>query len=139
MATRAAVIMNDSKGMRGVYSHWDGYLSGLGVKLKNFFNTRDKVEQLIDGGDIAEIDDFGGVRYFEAGNPLFTGTTWQEVAKQIPHNGHIYVSIDGVWHYAESTKYWLQELDAALEPESVTTIDDVHDWISGKTGGGRND
>ena len=65
MATRAAVMMNDSEGMVGVYSHWDGYLSGLGVKLKNFFNTRDKVETLIEGGDIAEIDNDGNVRYFE--------------------------------------------------------------------------
>ena len=146
MATRAAVIMNDSKGMRGVYSHWDGYLSGLGVKLKNFFNTRDKVERLIDGGDIAEIDDFGGVRYFEAGNPLFTGKTWQEVAKEIPHNGHIYVNINGIWYYAESTKTKLFELDSKLDEDDCvfldtasTTIDDVHDWISGKVGGGRDD
>ena len=146
MATRAAVIMNDSKGMRGVYSHWDGYLSGLGVKLKNFFNTRDKVESLIDGGDIAEIDDFGGVRYFEAGNPLFKGTTWQEVAKQIPHNGHIYVNINGIWYWAESTKTKLYELDSKLDEDDCvfldtasTTIDDVHDWISGKVGGGRDD
>ena len=146
MATRAAVIMNDSVGMRGVYSHWDGYLAGLGAKLKNFFNTRDKVETLIDGGDIAEIDDFGGVRYFEAGNPLFTGTTWQEVAKQIPHNGHIYVNINGIWYWAESTKTKLYELDSKLEEDDCvfldtgsTTIDDVHDWISGKVGGGRDD
>ena len=146
MATRAAVIMNDSVGMRGVYSHWDGYLAGLGAKLKNFFNTRDKVETLIDGGDIAEIDDFGGVRYFEAGNPLYKGETWQEVAKQIPHNGHIYVNINGIWYWAESTKTKLYELDSKLEEDDCvfldtgsTTIDDVHDWISGKVGGGRDD
>ncbi len=151
MATRAAVIYKGSDGMRGVYSHWDGYLSGLGPKLKNHFNTRDKVERLIEGGDIAEIDDDGNVRYFNAS--IYKGETWQEVASQIPHNGHIYVSIDGIWHYAESTKQWLQELDAALDPESVKTIskfgyefgndgveiDDVHDWISGKVGGGRDD
>ena len=126
MATRAAVILKESNGMRGVYSHWDGYLSGLGVKLKNHFNTRDKVERLIAGGDIAEVDDNGDVRYFEAGNPPFTGTTWQEVAKQIPHNGHIYVSIDGAWHYAESEKHWLQELDEALEPTSrMCTIQEL--------------
>ena len=151
MATRAAVIMNDSKGMRGVYSHWDGYLSGLGVKLKNFFNTRDKVERLIDGGDIAEIDDFGGVRYFENDmtlrmNQPRKAKTWQELAKLIPHNGHIYVNINGVWHWAESTKTKLYELDSKLEEDDCvfldtasTTIDDVHDWISGAVGGGRDD
>ena len=114
MATRAAVIFKSNNGMRGVYSHWDGYLSGLGAKLKNHFNTRDKVERLIEGGDIAEIDDDGNVRYFEAGNPVYLGETWQEVAKEIPHNGHIYVNINGIWYWAESTKTKLFELDTVL-------------------------
>ena len=151
MATRAAVMMNDSEGMVGVYSHWDGYLAGLGAKLRNFFNTRDKVERLIDGGDIAEIDDFGGVRYFENDmtlrmNQPRKAKTWQELAKLIPHNGHIYVNINGIWYYAESTKTKLYELDSKLDEDDCiyldtasTTVDDVHDWISGKVGGGRDD
>ena len=119
MATRAAVIMNDSEGMRGTYSHWDGYLSGLGAKLKNHFNTRDKVERLIEGGDIAEIDNDGNVRYFENDTILRVNQprkakTWQEVANHISHNDHIYVNINGIWFYAQSTKDKLIELDTAL-------------------------
>ena len=122
MATRAAVIYKSNNGMRGVYSHWDGYRSGLGVKLKNHFNTRDKVERLIAGGDIAEVDDEGNVRYFNEGGPLdtpFAGSSWQEVAGMIGHNNHIYVSIDGIWHYAQSSKDELMTLDAALERDEM--------------------
>ena len=119
MATRAAIIMNDNEGMRGAYSHWDGYLSGLGAKLKNHFNTRDKVERLSDGGDIGEIDNDGNVRYFENDtilrmNQPRKANTWQEVANHISHNGHIYVNINGIWFYAQSTKEKLMELDTAL-------------------------
>ena len=151
MATRAAVIYNSNEGMVGAYSHWDGYLSGLGVKLMKYFNSHEKAKELVDGGDIAEIDDFGGVRYFENDmtlrmNQPRKAKTWQELAKLIPHNGNIYVNINGVWHWAESTKTKLYELDSKLEEDDCvfldtasTTIDDVHDWISGAVGGGRDD
>ena len=147
MATRAAIICNTNEGMRGAYSHWDGYLSGLGVKLKKHFNSQEKAVRLISEGDIAEIDDEGDVRYFKD-TPWtpFAGNTWQEVATMIPHNGNIYVMINGVWHWAESTKTKLYELDSKLEEDDCvfldtasTTVDDVHDWISGAVGGGRDD
>ena len=116
-----------------------------------YFNSHEKAKELVDGGDIAEIDDFGGVRYFENDitlrmNQPRKANTWQELAKLIPHNGNIYVNINGVWHWAESTKTKLYELDSKLEEDDCvfldtasTTIDDVHDWISGAVGGGRDD
>jgi hypothetical protein len=36
-----------------VYHHWDGYPQWLGVTLNKKFNTREKVAELIDGGDIS--------------------------------------------------------------------------------------
>mgnify|MGYP001329427524 CR=1 FL=1 len=39
-----------------VYHHWDGYPQWLGVTLNEKFNTKDKVAELLDGGDISCCD-----------------------------------------------------------------------------------
>ncbi len=39
-----------------VYHHWDGYPQWLGVTLNAKFNTREKVAELLDGGDISCCD-----------------------------------------------------------------------------------
>ena len=36
-----------------MYHHWDGYPEWLGRILKTHYNTRDKVAELIDGGDMS--------------------------------------------------------------------------------------
>ena len=36
-----------------VYHHWDGYPQWLGVTLNQQYNTREKVAELIDGGDMS--------------------------------------------------------------------------------------
>ena len=36
-----------------VYHHWDGYPEWLGVTLKQQYNTREKIEELIDGGNMS--------------------------------------------------------------------------------------
>ena len=57
MATRSRIgiqLADDS--ILSVYHHWDGYPQWLGVTLKAKFNTREKVAELIDGGDISCCD-----------------------------------------------------------------------------------
>lgn len=54
MATRARIgIQNDDGTIRSVYHHWDGYPEWLGKALRQHFNTVDKVNTLIDGGDMS--------------------------------------------------------------------------------------
>jgi hypothetical protein len=36
-----------------VYHHWDGYPEWLGRILKTHYNTKEKVAELIDGGDMS--------------------------------------------------------------------------------------
>ena len=123
MATRAAIICNTNEGMRGAYSHWDGYLSGLGVKLRDHFNSYDKAVRLISEGDIAEIDDEGDVRYFKD-TPWtpFAGNTWREVATMIPHNNNIYVMKDGEWYWTDSNKGELEPLNDAIFGATFLTV-----------------
>ena len=57
MATRSRIGLQLADGnILSVYHHWDGYPQWLGVTLNNKFNTRDKVAELIDGGDISCCD-----------------------------------------------------------------------------------
>ena len=57
MATRSRIGLQLADGaILSVYHHWDGYPQWLGVTLKEKFNTREKVAELLDGGDISCCD-----------------------------------------------------------------------------------
>ena len=54
MATRSRIGLELSDGsILSAYHHWDGYPEWLGVKLKEHYNTKEKVAELIDGGDMS--------------------------------------------------------------------------------------
>ena len=57
MATRSRIALQlNTEALLSVYHHWDGYPQWLGVTLNKKFNTREKVAELIDGGDISCCD-----------------------------------------------------------------------------------
>ena len=57
MATRSRIALQLTEdSFLSVYHHWDGYPQWLGVTLNKKFNTREKVAELLDGGDISCID-----------------------------------------------------------------------------------
>jgi len=54
MATRARIGIQLKNGsILSVYHHWDGYPEWLGRILNTHYNTRQKVAELIDGGDMS--------------------------------------------------------------------------------------
>ena len=57
MATRSRIGLQLADGnILSVYHHWDGNTQWLGVTLNEKFNTREKVAELLDGGDISCCD-----------------------------------------------------------------------------------
>ena len=57
MATRSRIGLRlKDESILSVYHHWDGYPQWLGVTLNEKFNTKDKVAELIDGGDMSSCD-----------------------------------------------------------------------------------
>ena len=57
MATRSRIALQlTDDSFLSVYHHWDGYPEWLGVTLNEKFNTRDKVAELLDGGDMSSCD-----------------------------------------------------------------------------------
>ena len=54
MATRSRIgIELKDNSVLSVYHHWDGYPEWLGRILNTHYNTKDKVAELIDGGDMS--------------------------------------------------------------------------------------
>ncbi len=54
MSTRGRIGIELSDGsILSAYHHWDSYPSWLGRILKTHYNTREKVAELIDGGDMS--------------------------------------------------------------------------------------
>ena len=56
MATRSTIaFLRDNGEVAKVYCHWDGYLEHNGELLVKHYDTADKVEALIAGGDISSL------------------------------------------------------------------------------------
>jgi len=54
MATRSRIGLELSDGsVLSAYHHWDGYPEWLGRILRTHYNTKEKVAELIDGGDMS--------------------------------------------------------------------------------------
>ena len=56
MATRSNIgILKDGK-IRAIYSHYDGYPSGVGKTLRDHYTDIDKIEELINLGNVSSLD-----------------------------------------------------------------------------------
>ena len=54
MGTRSRIgIQLSDDSILSAYHHWDGYPEWLGRILKTHYNTKEKVSELIDGGDMS--------------------------------------------------------------------------------------
>jgi len=54
MSTNARIgLLQEDLSVLSVYHHWDGYPEWLGVTLKEQYNTREKIAELIDGGNMS--------------------------------------------------------------------------------------
>ena len=56
MSTHASITLKtkDNK-YKSVYLHHDGYISDAGEKLKNYYNTYEKVDQLLNLGNLSSL------------------------------------------------------------------------------------
>lgn len=54
MSTHAAIILKTKNGKyRGIYCHFDGYKEGVGYTLLDHYNNYEKINELINLGDIS--------------------------------------------------------------------------------------
>jgi len=55
MGTRSRIAIKTESEIKSVYCHWDGYLSNNGKILLENYNTPEKVENLINLGDMSSL------------------------------------------------------------------------------------
>ena len=95
MATRSRIGLQLADGnILSVYHHWDGYPEWLGVTLNKKFNTRDKVAELIDGGDMSSCDsndDWDGKELGETA-PLYYNDRGEKTEPRLDLNFDDYVN-----------------------------------------------
>lgn len=66
MSTRSTVGAVQRNGLiKAIYIHFDGYSSGVSYKLKMFYNTAGKVEELLNLGDLSILNDLIGEKKFQ--------------------------------------------------------------------------
>lgn len=56
MSTRSRIVMKMKKGYRSIYCHWNGYPSWNGRVLVEAYQNKEKIEQLLELGDLSILD-----------------------------------------------------------------------------------
>lgn len=104
MSTRSSINLKLKNGnFRCVYCHWDGYLEGVGLTLLENYNTTDKINKLMDYGDIRSLNKtIETSDFFKDGNGddiNFDSEILEfDDIKQEEYN---YLFVDNYWHYFE--------------------------------------
>jgi len=115
MATRSRIGIELSDGsILSAYHHWDGYPEWLGRILTTHYNTKEKVSELIDGGDMSSCwnDDKQAEHYGNCPPRLDSDI----VEYLLPNNSEefAYVFRKGEW-----VCYNMHEFDDSKLPEIV--------------------
>ena len=128
MATRSRIGIELKNGsVLSVYCHWDGYPEFNGVKLKEHFNTRAKVSELIDGGDISALWTNVGWNNETLDNlgPLYYSSRGEDLAPRLDSDLCEYLlSINAEeYHYLFTNGKWvcynMNQFDDSKLPEVV--------------------
>lgn len=139
MATRStiAVVHNDGS-VSQVYCHWDGYVEYNGQVLNKFYNTLDKVEELISFGDASGLGSTVGEKHdFTARSEYVDNIATQctfygrdrgetrtearrfadiaEYEKNVQLEQFNYLFIEGDWYFKEGSAGTIQRVADALE------------------------
>ena len=106
MATRSRIgIQLKDDSVLSVYHHWDGYPEWLGRILTTHYNTKEKVAELIDGGDMSvcwtkdrwdgkEVEEYGPQYYSQRGEdcPPRLDNNMEEFFSDNEEYGYVYTN-----------------------------------------------
>lgn len=136
MSTRSYIAMKTGENTyKAVYCHYDGYLAYNGAMLLEYYNTKERVEELISLGNISSLREkitpekgsthsfdkpdkdvtvFYGKDRGEKGQEAFTCTE-EELKDPTSWIEYIYVFDNGKWNYSVITRNGFTEF-MPLEP-----------------------
>ena len=121
MATRSRIGIQIGNDILSAYHHWDGYPEWLGRILKTHYNTKEKVAELIDGGDmsVALGDDKKPEYYADRGEdcpPSYMSK--DEYLNKDNNEEYAYIFTSAGW-----VCYNMNEFDDSKQPELVEISD----------------
>jgi hypothetical protein len=120
MSTRSAIaIKYPDNTTKAIYCHWDGYISNQKPILLEHYTDVNKVQKLIELGDISSLAENIGTKHDFAEGPEDEVTayhrdrgdtyrepryadTWRQAVSRVGHNGYIYVFVvaTNTWMFA---------------------------------------
>ena len=127
MATRSRIAIENQDGtVQSIYCHFDGYIDGVGKTLFNHYD-REKLEKLIELGDISSLDESteDTVAYArDRGEDLHsTGYLNVEGLFELGFGSSVEfvycLNRDGIWLMCEDTSNNVAILKEELEEEGV--------------------
>ena len=122
MATRSRIgIQLADESVLSVYHHWDGYPEWLGRILKTHYNTKDKVAELIDGGDMSCC--WTG----ENGNyqPEYYSTRGEDCPPRLDANKYEYLADGEEYAYLFVNNEWICYDRHQFEENTMPTIAEI--------------
>ena len=131
MATRSRIGIELQDGsILSAYHHWDGYTSWLGRILKTHYNTKEKVAELIDGGDMSSCwsDSIWGDKLPEGKYaPEYYSARGENCPPRYDKDMEEFFSMGEEYSYIFRNGEWvcydMHEFDDALAPEPVEIPD----------------
>lgn len=112
MSTRSLIGIKDNKGITSVYCHFDGYLDGVGITLLKYYDTEEKIYELLEKGDMSSLGEYIGTCefYYQRGEDDVDAQT---IPADVPNikdayyksgqnrwADYVYLFEDGKWYYA---------------------------------------
>jgi hypothetical protein len=119
MATRSFIAKYDrnENEYTAIYCHWDGYPEGVGVTLRDHYNSTGQVDTLLTYGDISSLRDDTNETKAESyqvvqGDTNATAVTFKYFTQMVEHYRRINCEYGYVWNNG------LWECHA-LEPQQI--------------------
>ena len=128
MSTRSRIAIENQNGsVTSIYCHFDGYISGVGKLLKEYYTTQAKVEALIELGDISSLDmtPSSTSAYFSNRNEDLHKTSYlcvEDLFNLGFQSGEEYVycfTKNNIWLVNEDGSNQVNDLKVALEEEGA--------------------
>jgi hypothetical protein len=120
MATRSRIgIQLADESILSVYHHWDGYPQWLGRILNTHYNTRQKVAELIDGGDMSTC-------WNESNEPEYYSARGEDCPPRLDANKYDYLAEGEEYAYIYTLKdEWVCYDRHQYEENTMPTVAEI--------------
>ena len=105
MATRSTIALELEDGtVKQIYSHWDGYVQGVGEMLLKYYNTPALAAELISMGDLSSLESSLETTVFYERDRGETGVAarryadFDSYAREGERESYNYIMREGVWY-----------------------------------------